>query len=152
METIEYQPRKLFTVDEANRMLPLVRRIVADITATHEQLVTKHERFRQLAPEGTVGIDSVHWEELARIRDELEADQERLLDFAKELVDLGVELKGEADGLVDFPALRDGRVVYLCWKQGEPSVGHWHEIAEGFRGRRPIEPAEIFPTTTIPKE
>ncbi|MFO0948352.1 MAG: DUF2203 domain-containing protein [Planctomycetota bacterium] len=152
METIEYQPRKLFTVEEANRMLPLVRRIVADITSTYQKLVAKHERFRDLAPNGSVGVDSPQWDKLADMRDELEADQESLLAFAKELSDLGVELKGEADGLVDFPALRDGRVVYLCWKQGEPNVGHWHEIADGFRGRQPIDHSEAVPTISLPKE
>jgi hypothetical protein len=50
---------------------------------------------------------------------------------------LGVEPKG-GDGLVDFPALWDGRLVYLCWKLGEPEVLYWHEIDAGFAGRQPL--------------
>jgi hypothetical protein len=41
-------------------------------------------------------------------------------------------------GLVDFPALRDGRVVFLCWMVDEPEIGYWHEIDDGFRGRRAL--------------
>ena len=42
-------------------------------------------------------------------------------------------------GLVDFPALIDGREVYLCWLLDEPAVGHWHGIEAGFAGRRPLD-------------
>jgi len=49
---------------------------------------------------------------------------------------LGVEVKDIAMGLVDFPALRDGRVVYLCWRLGEPRIEYWHELDAGFAGRQ----------------
>jgi hypothetical protein len=41
-------------------------------------------------------------------------------------------------GLIDFPAIRDGREVYLCWIDGEPDIGFWHELDAGYRGRRPL--------------
>ena len=51
----------------------------------------------------------------------------------------GVELKDPATGLLDFPALRDGAAIYLCWRYNEPQVAFWHPIETGFAGRRPIE-------------
>jgi hypothetical protein len=52
---------------------------------------------------------------------------------------LGVDLKDPATGLLDFPTLRDGVEVYLCWRYGEPKVGFWHPIETGFAGRQPLE-------------
>ena len=51
----------------------------------------------------------------------------------------GVLVKDPKQGLIDFPARRAGRPVWLCWKLGEPSVSHWHELEAGYAGRRPID-------------
>jgi hypothetical protein len=51
---------------------------------------------------------------------------------------MGVEVKGIDEGLVDFPSERDGRVVYLCWRIGEPDILYWHEVHTGFQGRQPL--------------
>jgi hypothetical protein len=56
-----------------------------------------------------------------------------------EIEKLGVEVKDPATGLMDFPALRDGDVVYLCWRYGEPCVGFWHPLETGFTGRQPLD-------------
>ncbi len=56
-----------------------------------------------------------------------------------ELRGLGIVLRDLDRGLVDFPALRDGREVYLCWEEGEPEIGFWHEPDAGFGGRRPLD-------------
>lgn len=141
MSADEYSPKKLFTPAEANRMLPLVRRITEDIRSTYRQLVDKHERYQELAPRGEDAAPLDQSDTLADLRESMERDHEVILGFAKELDDLGVVLKGEADGLVDFPCLRDGRVVFLCWKLGEPGIEYWHEIEAGFRGRQPLEGA-----------
>ena len=50
----------------------------------------------------------------------------------------GIEIKDISSGLVDFPSLRSGRVVYLCWRVDEETITHWHEIDEGFAGRQPL--------------
>jgi hypothetical protein len=55
-----------------------------------------------------------------------------------ELRQIGCELKGVEQGLIDFPALREGRVVYLCWQYDEPEVAFWHEVDAGFAGRQPL--------------
>ena len=51
----------------------------------------------------------------------------------------GIEVKDIATGLVDFPSLMNGRVVFLCWRMDEASITHWHELETGFTGRQPIE-------------
>ena len=77
-------------------------------------------------------------DELVEMERELEADQRRLREYVEELQHLGVELKGPADGLLDFPSELEGRIVYLCWKLGEPEVAHWHELDAGFAGRQSL--------------
>ena len=69
---------------------------------------------------------------------ELEMDGRRILEYVEELRQLGVEAKSATEGLVDFPAVLDGRTVYLCWRLGEPEVLYWHELDAGFRGRKPL--------------
>ena len=71
----------------------------------------------------------------ARVVDSMSAEAESLVD---EIFDLGVALKDVEQGLVDFPAIRDGRIVYLCWKQGEDEIRFWHDVDTGFAGRQPL--------------
>ncbi|MBI2795747.1 MAG: DUF2203 domain-containing protein [Gemmatimonadetes bacterium] len=124
---------KLFTVDEANRTLPLVRRIVDDIVRGYAAWQDKvHEC--ELAAAGAPGADA---ERLQQEAQRLAADIEQC---QRELGGLGVEFKGYDMGLVDFPAAIDGRPVYLCWRLGEARVEHWHERDAGFAGRQPLAP------------
>ena len=66
-------------------------------------------------------------------------DFDRLDLVLHELQDMGIEVKDLSTGLIDFPALKDGRVVYLCWKYNEGSIQFWHEIEAGFAGRQLID-------------
>ncbi len=72
------------------------------------------------------------------MEEELDKDSRRVLEYVEELRQLGVEAKSVTEGLVDFPAIAEGRMVYLCWKLGEPEVGFWHERDDGFGGRQPL--------------
>jgi hypothetical protein len=127
---------KVFTVEGANRTLPLVRRIVRDIVAEHprwKDLVSRYE----LAAAGARPEWGESPEQLA-LRREIDAVAQRINGFVDELTEVGCLLKGFEDGLVDFYGLREGRMVFLCWKLGEESVAHWHELDAGFAGRQPI--------------
>ena len=62
-----------------------------------------------------------------------------LLGALETLRSAGVRIQDPAAGLLDFPARRAGRAVFLCWRIGEPSLGHWHEVDAGFAGRRPVD-------------
>lgn len=133
-----FHPKRLYTPDEANRALPLVRRIVADIAETYQRLIDNSELASSANPDELVGLDTAHREEMGDVCDRIEADKKLLTEYVAELDKMGILLKGPLDGLVDFPAKKGDRVVFLCWKSGEAAVGHWHEIDAGFLGREPI--------------
>ena len=137
MASQPHQYRKHFSLEEANAMLPLVRAIAQDLSRLSRDVIERRERLSQLRNKRGRGTD-VFSEEVQHIEDELEKDGQQLQEYVNELRDLGVEPKNGLEGLIDFPSLMDGRVVYLCWKLGEPEVAHWHEIEAGYRGRQPL--------------
>ena len=123
-------PRKVrrFTLEQANKSLPLVRRIVADIVKAHALASTRRD-----ALESATGT-----KEAAVAQQALEMAIERLEDLVDELEDVGAELKDYQSGLIDFVGRHEGRDVYLCWKLGEERITHWHELDSGFAGRQSI--------------
>lgn len=133
-----YAPTRLFTVQQANACLPLVRSIVADMVALARDLNDRRQRLNQLSQSRRSGRDDMYAAEVEQIEEDLERDFERLRGYAEELQELGVECKGAEEGLVDFPCRLDGRLVYLCWKYNEPEVMYWHELESGFAGRQPL--------------
>lgn len=129
--------RKLYTLEEANAMLPLLRVILRDITTLAVELRGQYERLIRM--QETDGLDEAHKEEVQHLVEEFERGQDKMREYEQELEKLDVELKDYTTGLIDFRALRDGREVYLCWKLDEPEVTHWHELNAGFQGRRKLE-------------
>ncbi len=130
--------RKFFTVEEANSTLPLVRAIVADVVRQTREVQDLRDRLSSIRRDPRRSANDIYSQELAHSEAELEAEKAKLVELIDELARLGIELKSP-DGLCDFPSLRDGRVVYLCWRLGEPEVMHWHELDAGFSGRQPLE-------------
>lgn len=131
--TVSLPTKKYFTVGQANAMLPLVRSIVRDITELAQQMQARHKRLLLVQEVGPTRQDEI--DELSAAQD---ADHTRLQELVDELHALGVELKDFFSGLVDFRCLMNGREVYLCWKLGEESVSHWHELDAGFAGRQKL--------------
>ena len=130
------QKKKYFTADEANAALPLVRAIVRDIAALSSDLRDRQERLTRVGAAQRGSLSGAYQEEVHLAEAEIERDSERLLDYARELRELGVELKDYFTGLVDFPCRMDDREIYLCWRLGEPEVAYWHELEAGFAGRQ----------------
>ena len=128
---------KVFTVEQANAVLPLVRAITTDLVDLSREVVDRRQRLSLLTAGRQGKQRDLYSEELSQIEEELVKDQARLQGFVEELRELGVEPKS-AEGLVDFPSQLDGRIVYLCWKLGEPEVLHWHDLDAGFSGRQPL--------------
>jgi hypothetical protein len=137
---------KIFTLDEAERSLPLIRRVLADLKleyAVWRDAVAAHEAAAAGAAAGAPESAG-----LAAARDAVTRAAERIDGYLGELESIGCLFKGFEEGLVDFYALKDDRLVVLCWKLGEDRIGHWHEVDAGFAGRRPIEAgafSEIVP-------
>jgi hypothetical protein len=132
-----YKPQRIFTVEQANATLPLVRAITADLAELAREVIDRRERLSRLSGNRQQARDP-YAEEVAQIEDELEKDRGRLQGYVEELRQLGVEPKNGPDGLIDFPSMLDGRLVYLCWKLGESEVLHWHELEAGFAGRQSL--------------
>ena len=124
---------KLFTIQEANALLPSVRSILAKIQRAHRKLVHYREEAQKAAAaaeQGGGGIES--GVAYAALLTDLTVQ-------LSELETLGVQLKDFERGLVDFPSLRDGRVVLLCWQLGEgDELEWWHDVDAGFAGRTPL--------------
>jgi hypothetical protein len=132
--------KKYFTVEEANRALPLVKVIVGDIVRQFQSVSDLRQRLSLVLTEHRRPSSDPYSEELAQTQTELEVEESKLETYIDELSQLGVELKGP-DGLCDFYSKIDGREVYLCWRLGEPEVSHWHELNAGVAGRQPLATA-----------
>jgi hypothetical protein len=138
MSSEGYKPARLFTIDQANAMLPLVRAICSDLATLARDVMERRHRLALLTAGRDLKTGDPYSDELAQMESELERDAVRLQEYVNELKELGVEPKGAVEGLVDFPCELDGRVVYLCWKLGEPEVLYWHDLDSGFSGRQPL--------------
>jgi hypothetical protein len=136
MASHDYQPARLFTIEQANAMLPLVRAITSDLSTLAADVVERRHRLALLASNRHPKPGDPYSDELAQMESDLERDMRRVQEYVRELDELGVETKGAIEGLVDFPCRMDGRLVYLCWKLGEPEVQYWHDLDAGFRGRQ----------------
>ncbi len=137
MSIEDYRPEKLFTVEQANAMLPLVRAITADVVKLSQEMVDRRQRLDYLRS-GRKESDDPYSEELAQMEEQQQKDQGRLQEFVNELRQLGAEPKTLTEGLIDFPHMMDGRIVFLCWKYDEPEIQHWHDLDAGFDGRQPL--------------
>lgn len=142
MSTADYRPAKLFTIEQANAMLPLVRAITTDLASLGRDVMDRRQRLALVGSRNLKPGDP-YADELAHMQTELERDQQKLLDYVAELRELGVEPKGAIEGLVDFPSEQDGRLVYLCWRLEEPEILFWHDLEAGFAGRQPLTAGSV---------
>ncbi len=129
--------RKYFTVEEANKALPLVKMIVSDIVRQYRVVEDLQQRLSMVSRDRRRPSNDLYSEELAQSQAELEAEESKLSTYVEELQRLGVEFKGP-DGLCDFYSIMDGREVFLCWRLGEPEVLYWHDLDAGFAGRQSL--------------
>ena len=128
---------RFFTVEEANLELARLRQWLPRIQARRQRLDVVQRKLAELtviaAGDGNLLEEEVH---------ATQREAKRLTQEVGKLIarvhDLGCELKDIEQGLVDFPSLREGREVYLCWQLGEERVAFWHELNVGFAGRRPL--------------
>lgn len=124
-------PRKRFTLNLANKSLPLVKRIVGDIVRTHHDAAKLQEELAYCSPKRQ-----------SELKDRLDLAMHHLEDYVDELAEIGCELKDSQNGLVDFTGRHRGHDVCLCWKLGEEHIGYWHECDSGFAGRQPVSTLE----------
>ncbi len=131
------QELRLFTLEEAQHMLPLVKSIVRGILEDYAVLQPKAAELRDLEREAAAAPEA-----RARRRalfEEVEELTSRVNEALAELDALGVEFKGYEQGLVDFPARRNDEVIYLCWKYDEERIAFWHSLEGGYAARQELD-------------
>lgn len=136
--------RRNFTVGEANALLPHLREVLEEIQGLRDGVGERTDKIKVLDVIWGRGIqdpDNPDHEEFQTLRKGIADDVgeiERLI--GEEIIGLGVRFPpgGLEYGLLDFPTLLDGRWVFLCWRQGEEELVAWHEMADGFDGRKPL--------------
>jgi hypothetical protein len=121
----ETKAARLFSAEEANRALPLIRRIVIDIQEAFARVKIAVDEANRCSSD-------------SEKQDRAENAKMDALALIEELVKIGVDLKDPEEGLVDFPSMRENQPVCLCWKLGEEKVSWWHPPQAGFRGRRAL--------------
>ena len=129
---------KLYTVEEANDMLPWVVEQLGIAAEAADRL--SEARSDQAELEG-LSRSNGHGDIDSRLSD-VRADALSALDALRSVLDefeaRGIPVRDVDSGLIDFPGERDGKKVWLCWRMGEPEVGFWHETNTGFTGRQPL--------------
>jgi hypothetical protein len=123
--------RKLFTVEEANALLPKLQELLDD-------LIRHRDALREKAPHLEPILRAAGANGGGRVGSEYGVEAYRLYLAIERIQELGVILKDLDMGLLDFPHEREGRIVFLCWHPPEERVGFWHEIEAGYAGRQPL--------------
>ena len=119
---------KSYTVEEANALLDHLAPTLVELRERYEHATSVRIEVARAAATNGGSKDRDEWSRtLARVQELLER-----------IDGWGLELRDIATGLVDFPAVIEGREAYLCWRLGEPEVAHWHSAEDGFSGRRPL--------------
>jgi hypothetical protein len=131
---------QLFTVDHANRTLPLVRKIVEDIVREHRRW---QESIVELDLLGSVSRPDLPDPRAVELEKKIQRIAREIDAFQGELEAIGIQLKDRRIGLIDFPSEMDGRRMLLCWQLGEPSVQYWHVVDSGYAGRQPLSPTLV---------
>jgi hypothetical protein len=130
---------RYFTLEQALALLPRLTELLTALQAARRALQAQEQSLTERFARRVRGNGHVHGgEELAQQQAELAAGVEALKDQVADIEALGCVLKDLDTGLVDFPALREGREVYLCWRLGEPTIAWWHDLDTGFAGRQPL--------------
>ena len=132
---------KVFTLAEANELLPQVRQLLTELRAMMQRIIAKEteidvEELGGLQTDGKVATAAK--QRMAQLMQELDAEVEEFQAALKVFNDLGCHLKDLDQGLVDFYSVRDGEMIFLCWHEGEERVGFWHRIEDGYNGRQSL--------------
>jgi hypothetical protein len=126
------EEERTFTLDEANRLIPTLRTILKDAGS-------EWSRIKGLNPEVQKARDKAQYDGFTPYGAEYVAAVSQLLSLLRQVKEMGVLLKDIDQGLCDFPYMRQGRIVYLCWRLDESVIAYWHDIEAGFAGREPLD-------------
>ncbi|HWG36379.1 MAG TPA: DUF2203 domain-containing protein [Terriglobales bacterium] len=133
---------RTFTLTEAQAMLPQLEGWLQSAMRAQRQVEELDQQLQTLISHillaGGVQVDPIH---TSRLKSERARGAQRLEEALGEISASGVQLKDLEQGLLDFPCLLNGKLVLLCWKQGEAAIEHWHGTQEGYANRKPLDPS-----------
>jgi hypothetical protein len=130
--------QRYFTAEEANEALLDVRPLTEELVGHRRALVELQERQSAVTARIAGNGGNVEPHELEEVQAQLDEEVAGIARCVARIHEVGALVKDLDDGLVDFPATRDGRDVLLCWRLGEDEIGFWHGLDEGFSGRKPL--------------
>jgi hypothetical protein len=135
----EMDQLKVFTLEEANRLVPRLTPMLKEMQRLRKTILALEVEIDALELISEKDEDGNGNSPVLNKRvDEYTKAVKRFYVLVDEVHELGCFIKDIDMGLIDFYSIIKGRVIYLCWKLGESSVGHWHEIGSGFSSRKPI--------------
>jgi hypothetical protein len=132
---------KIFSVEEANGLIPILERALGDLVALGREIAALRRELEVLSAIESAGASGTN-PDVRALRETERAYAAQLERFRQALTEVshhGCIIRDLELGLVDFYTMSRGQVVCLCWRRGEERIGHWHPIDEGFSGRRPLE-------------
>jgi hypothetical protein len=130
--------RRIFTVEQARALLPELTPLLAELSQAKRAVDVLQSELASLIEKTRGNGHRVDHERISTIRRDVASTTETIRALAARVTDYGCELKDLEMGLIDFPAERDGRIVYLCWRLGEAAIDYWHELDAGYGGRQPL--------------
>ncbi len=128
-----------FTPASANDALGEIRPLVEELVAHRRALQRAQDERQELAGKIAGNGGGIDAQRLADLEAEGERERIGIARCVNEIHERGAVVKDLDEGLVDFPAQREGEEILLCWRLGEEDVAFWHGLEEGFAGRRPLE-------------
>ena len=124
---------RYYRLDEANERLADLRPMLEKLRADRNAVAELRQKIRDVRSNNG---SADHAAEIGRIEDEMRAIVSRMKDAVDQVDEWGVALRDIGTGLIDFPALANGRPIWLCWRLGEGDIGWWHEADSGFDSRQ----------------
>ena len=131
--------QRTFTAEEANEALAALRPVAEAMVAHRRALTEAQHRQADLVVKIAGNGGDLGPNDLQEAAAAIQREADGIAECLRVLDDAGVQVKSLEEGLIDFPSLRDGEDVLLCWQVGEPEVAFWHGIDEGFAGRKPLD-------------
>lgn len=128
----------LYTPQTANKALPEVKRMFANIVKEKNKVIALQEQIEMVVQSGS------QFEQFVKKKQELNTAVSNLYKAIEQLENTGVVIKSVDEGLLDFPSKRFDEEVWLCWKAGEDEIKFWHAKDEGFMGRKPLETTGVI--------
>lgn len=126
---------RYFGIDEANERVADVRPMLEQLRADREHIATVQ---RALERERETNGSAEHAEQLAELEDDIREVVRRMQSSVGQIDSWGITLRDISTGLIDFPALANGRPIWLCWRLGEDDIAWWHEVNQGYDSRQPL--------------